>query len=141
MTRKILLIDDEVAFLFPMQKMLGGAGLAVDTAESFDQAIAMIDSVHYDAVIADVRLGGAMSREGLAILDHVRSRDSATRVIIMTGFGSSDVMCAAYRKKADCYFEKPVSFRMLAGALSKLGVLAPGTEPALAGGAAAESTA
>jgi len=55
----------------------------------------------------------------------------------MTGFGSSDVMCAAYRKKADCYFEKPVSFRMLAGALNKLGVLVPGTEPALAGSAAA----
>lgn len=139
MTRKVLLVDDEIAFLFPMQKMLSGAGLSVDTAESFDQAIAMIDSVQYSAVIADVRLGGAMSREGLAILDHVRSQGREARVIIMTGFGSSDVMCTAYRKKADCYFEKPVSFRMLIDALGKLGIMEPEAEPALAGNAAAEA--
>ena len=141
MTRRVLLIDDEIAFLFPMQKMLAGAGLVVDTAESYERAIARLESCRYDAVIADVRLGGAMSREGLAILDHVRSQDDQARVIIMTGFGSSDVMCAAYRKKADCYFEKPVSFRMLADALVRLGVLAPGPEPAMAADGAAANKA
>lgn len=121
--RRVLLVDDEVAFLFPMQKMLSGADLQVDTAETYAQAIELLNAGSYDAIIADVRLGGALSREGLAILDHVRSRGSDTRVIIMTGFGGPDVMKDAYDLRADYYFEKPVSFRTLSEALGRLGVM------------------
>lgn len=123
MQRRVLLVDDEVAFLLPMKKMLGGAGLRVDTAETYEQAVSLLNGGFYDAVIADVRLGGALSREGLAILGLVRTRGADTRVIIMTGFGGPDVMKDAYRLKADCYFEKPVSFQTLSGALGRLGVL------------------
>jgi DNA-binding NtrC family response regulator len=121
--RRVLLVDDEVAFLFPMQKMLSTADLHVDTAETFDRAIELLNTAAYDAIIADVRLGGALSREGLAILDHVRSRGADTRVIIMTGFGGPDVMKDAYDLQADFYFEKPVSFRTLSEALGRLGVV------------------
>jgi DNA-binding NtrC family response regulator len=123
MLRKVLLVDDEVAFLLPMKKMLGGSRLQVDTAETFEQAVGLLNAGSYDAVIADVRLGGALSREGLAILDLVRTRGMDTRVIIMTGFGGPDVMKDAYQLRADCYFEKPVSFRTLSEALGRLGVL------------------
>ena len=123
MPRKVLLVDDEVAFLLPMKRMLSGADLQVDTAESYDQAMELLNAGPYDAVIADVRLGGALSREGLAILDRVRTRGTDTRVIIMTGFGGPDVMKDAYQLKADYYFEKPVSFRTLSEALGRLGVM------------------
>ena len=123
MPHRILLVDDEIAFLLPMKKMLGRPGLLVDTAETYDQAVALLDEGSYDAVIADVRLGGALSREGLAILDLVRTRGTNTRVIIMTGFGGPDVMKEAYQLHADCYFEKPVSFQTLSEALGRLGVL------------------
>ncbi len=123
MARRILLVDDEVAFLLPMKKMLHGPHLLVDTAETYEQAVAFLDRQQYDAVVADVRLGGALSREGLAILDLVRARGEDTRVIVMTGYGGPDVMREAYRLRADCYFEKPVSFRTLSEALDRLGVL------------------
>jgi len=79
--------------------------------------------VRYDAVIADVRLGGALSREGLAILDFIKARDNDTKVIIMTGYGGPDVMKDAYHLHADYYFEKPVSFRTLSDALNELGLM------------------
>ncbi len=123
MVRRILLVDDEVAFLLPMKKMLRGPLLEVDTAETFDKAVELLDRVQYDAVVADVRLGGALSREGLAILDLVRKRETSTKVIIMTGFGGPDVMKEAYDLRADCYFEKPVSVKTLSAALGRLGVL------------------
>jgi DNA-binding NtrC family response regulator len=122
MQRRVLLVDDEVAFLLPMRKMLAGCGLVVDTAETFHEAVALLAAYAYDAVIADVRLGGALSREGLAILDLIRARGTDTRVIIMTGYGGPDVMKDAYELKADCYFEKPVPFRVLSEALDRLGV-------------------
>jgi len=123
MDRNILLVDDEVAFLLPMRKMLHGPGVRVDTAETFEQAIELLKAAYYDAVIADIRLGGILSREGLAILDFIKGRDGNTKVIIMTGFGGPDVMKEAYRLQADYYFEKPVSYKTLSLALSELGVM------------------
>ena len=126
MPRNILIVDDEVAFLHPMKKMLHGPKLHVDTADTFEQAMQLVRTVHYDAVIADVRLGGALSREGLAILDFIKARDNETKVIIMTGYGGPDVMKDAYHLRADYYFEKPVSFRTLSAALNELGLLSHG---------------
>jgi len=123
MKRNILLVDDEVAFLLPMRKMLHGPGIHVDTAETYGQAIELLKAAHYDAVIADIRLGGILSREGLAILDFIKTRDGNTKVIIMTGFGCPDVMKEAYSLQADYYFEKPVSYKTLSLALSELGVM------------------
>ncbi len=123
MPRRVLLVDDEVAFLLPMKKMLQGPRLTVDTAETFDQAAVLLDGHRYDAVVADVRLGGALNREGLAVLELVRTRGTDTRVIVMTGYGGPDVMQEAYRLRADYYFEKPVSFRTLFDALVRLSVL------------------
>ncbi len=123
MARRILLVDDEVAFLLPMKKMLHGQRLLVDTAATFEEAVDFLGRERYDAVVADVRLGGALSRDGLVILDLVRARCGDTKVIIMTGYGGPDVMREAYELHADCYFEKPVSYRTLSDALNRLGVL------------------
>ena len=123
MNRNILLVDDEVAFLLPMRKMLHGPGIHVDTAETYEGAMELLQTAHYDAVIADIRLGGILSREGLAILDFIKARSGDTKVIIMTGFGGPDVMKEAYHLQADYYFEKPVSYKTLSLALSELGVM------------------
>ncbi len=122
MHRNILLIDDEVAFLLPMKKMLNGPQVHVDTAETYEQAMLLVKTVRYDAVIADVRLGSTLSRDGLAILDYIKTRSADTRVIIMTGYGGDDVRGEARRLRADHYFEKPVSFDKLASVLCDLGV-------------------
>ncbi len=106
-----------------MQRMLGSAGLAVDTAETLENALELLLMNRYHAVIADVRLGGAFSREGLEVLRFVRAQGTKTRVIIMTGYGSEDVRREALGLGADQYFEKPVSFIRLSEALGRLGVL------------------
>jgi len=123
MVHTILLVDDEEAFLHPMKRMLAGPALAVDTAETFDRAMTLLQSKQYDAVIADVRLGGVLSREGLLILDHVKTWCSGTKVIIMTGHGSAGVEQEVSRLEADHYCEKPVSYRVLSDVLTKLGVM------------------
>ena len=123
MYRNILLVDDEVAFLHPMKKMLYGPDRHIDIAETYEEAMTFINARRYDAVIADVRLGGALSRDGLAILGHAKARDSSTKVIMMTGYGGADVINEAFRLRADHYFEKPVSFQRLADALNSLGVM------------------
>jgi DNA-binding NtrC family response regulator len=123
MAHSILLVDDEVAFLHPMQRMLAGPALAVDTAETFEGAMTLLHTKQYDAVIADIRLGGVLSREGLRILNHVKTWCRGTKVIIMTGHSAAGVEQEASRLKADHYCEKPVSFQALSDVLTRLGVM------------------
>lgn len=122
MPRRVLLVDDEVAFLLPMKKMLESSGLVVDATETYEQAMHLLTNRRYDAVIADVRLGGVMSQEGMIILDFIKKNLPETHVIIMTGYGGPEIMKEAYRLNAGYYFEKPVSFKKLSEALSELGV-------------------
>ena len=124
MSWRILLVDDEVAFLMPMKKMLYGPRVHVDTAETLDEAMQLLEQERYDAVVADIRLGGALSREGLKILEHVKTHLPTTKVLIMTGYGSTDTVRDAVRLGADRYMEKPVSYRLLSEALTELGVAA-----------------
>ncbi len=122
-TKKLLVVDDEVAFLIALRKLLTEPGIEVDTAETMEDSMGLLESNTYDAVIADIRLTGVQRREGIQILDHVKKTHKATKVIMMTGFGNPEVMQEAYSLGADFYFEKPVSVSVLKGALQKLGIV------------------
>jgi len=123
MTKKLLVIDDEVAFLIALRKLLAEPEIEVDTAETMEDSMGLLESKTYDAVIADIRLTGVQRKEGIIILDHVKKKHNDTKVIMMTGFGNPDVMQEAYSLGADFYFEKPVSVSVLKGALQKLGIM------------------
>ncbi|KKL81639.1 hypothetical protein LCGC14_1992750 [marine sediment metagenome] len=122
-TKRLLVVDDEVAFLIALRKLLTEPGIEVDTAETMEDSMGLLESNTYDAVIADIRLTGVQRREGIQILDHVKKTHKATKVIMMTGFGNPEVMQEAYSLGADFYFEKPVSVSVLKGALQKLGIV------------------
>lgn len=123
MAKKLLVVDDEVAFLIALRKLLAAPDIEVDTAETLEDSMDLLDSKIYDAVIADIRLTGVQRKEGILILDHVKKKHIETKVIMMTGFGNPDVMQEAYSLGADFYFEKPVSVSVLKGALQKLGIM------------------
>lgn len=123
MAKKLLVVDDEVAFLIALRKLLAEPEIEVDTAETMEDSMDLLERNVYDAVIADIRLTGVQRKEGIQILDHVKKTHNETKVIMMTGFGSPDVMQEAYSLGADFYFEKPVSVSVLKGALQKLGIM------------------
>lgn len=122
-TKRILAVDDEIAFLLALKKILINTELEVDTAETMQEAIDLIESRKYDAVIADIRLTGVLQNEGLMILGHLKKACNGTKVIMMTGYGNPDVMQEVYNLGADYYFEKPVSVNVLKSALTELRVL------------------
>lgn len=118
-----MLVDDEMAFLYPMKRMMQKNNLEIDIADNYEKAVELIEKRFYDAVIADVRLSGSLDTNGLNILSMVKSKSDRTKVLIMTGFGGPDIMKHAYSGGADFYLEKPVSINMISGALASMGVL------------------
>jgi DNA-binding NtrC family response regulator len=111
--KKVLLVDDETAFLVSARKVLQEPDLRVDTADNLDDAIRMIDAHHYDIVVTDIRLTDVASKEGMDILRHVTVHYPGTKVILLTGYGSTEIMERAYAMGASNYLEKPLSGSVL----------------------------
>jgi len=117
MPMRVLVVDDEPAFLLGFQKLLQGPDMVIDTAETFEEAVALLDEHNYTAVIADIRLTGVLREEGLDILKYIKEQYPCTKVIMITGYGNTEVMERAMFLGADYYFEKPVPLDMLKNAL------------------------
>jgi len=119
---RALIVDDEHVFLLLLKGFLEQPELIVDTAETYEEAISMINMKHYDIVISDIRLTGVLGEEGLAILQYVKENIPITKVIIITGYDNAAVMNKARRLGADMYLEKPVSANFLLRAMKNMGL-------------------
>ena len=120
--QRVLVIDDEVTFLLAVKKVLGRAGLQVDTASTAGEAEELLERQAYDSVIADIRLSGSDSEEGLAIAGTVKRRRPSTKVILITAYGSPETEDRIAELGVDSYFEKPVPVELLRDALKGNGV-------------------
>lgn len=122
MKQRILFVDDEKSLLFASTKLLSGDQIKVDTAETKEKALAMIDENDYVAIITDIRLTGVFGKEGLDILRYIKEHKPQIKVILITGYGSPELGKKAIALGADFYFDKPVSHFVLKDALKNLGI-------------------
>lgn len=108
MAERILIVDDEDETLVTFRKLLKRLDCEIDCAESIETAEALLATTSYAAVITDLRLTGIIGEEGLEILRFVKEKSSGTAVILVTGYGSPEIMTKAYQLGAAYYFEKPL---------------------------------
>jgi DNA-binding NtrC family response regulator len=114
MPERILIVDDEESILFAMSDYLTARGYQVDCARGLEEAEALLSRVRYAGVIADLRLSGSQSTEGLAIVGRVRARSPSTRTIILTAYGSPQIEREARRQGVDAFLHKPVPLSKVA---------------------------
>lgn len=114
---RILIIDDEPAILFAYRKLIEKEGMYVDSCTCLDGAVRHIRERQYLAVITDVRLAGTCNEDGLEFLRILREVHPATKMILATGHGSSDIEKTARNMGVSHYFEKPVLPALIMGAL------------------------
>jgi DNA-binding NtrC family response regulator len=120
--KRILVVDDEEAILLAFRKLLSRPNVEVDTCECIEDAKRNLDSIYYDAVIADLRLSGTLGQEGFEIISYIRSKSKETRIALITAYGSSGTLEKAMSLGADFYFEKPVSMQNLNEVLESIGI-------------------
>jgi DNA-binding NtrC family response regulator len=120
---RILILDDEPAILFAYQRLIEKEGMHVDICTCLDGAIKHINSSHYLAVVADVRLAGSDNEDGLKFLHILKQERPATKMIIVTGYGSREIEKTAHTLGVSHYFEKPVQPAVIMGALRDFSTL------------------
>lgn len=106
MPGKILVVDDEPNIGRSIGLILGGEGIAVQTAGSGEAALARIAQERPDAIFLDVNLPGI---DGLQVLRTLRERRDDVPVIMISGHATIERAVEATRLGALDFVEKPFS--------------------------------
>ncbi len=80
---KILVVDDDGAILYLLERFLSKQGHEVITTTSYAEALRYVDSKNFDIILLDMKMGPV---SGLEIIKHLREKDFRGRIIVMTSF-------------------------------------------------------
>jgi two-component system OmpR family response regulator len=116
----MLLVEDERVLLSALKKYFTCAGFEVDCAREVEEAEALITTTSYAVVIADLRLAGTYTIEGLEILRFIRQHSRGTRVIILTAHSNAAIRRAARALGAEAFLPKPTSLPEIAATIERL---------------------
>jgi CheY-like chemotaxis protein len=105
--KRMLIVDDERVITFALQNYFVELGFTVDCAGESEEALALLSHKEYDIVIADLRLTGTTSEEGLDVIRLARERSSSTCIVLLTAYRTAGVHARASALGADALLQKP----------------------------------
>lgn len=103
---RVLVVDDEQIARLTLQRILQVGGYEVVTVASGEEALAALESSHYDVMLLDLIMSGM---SGLEVLAKMVAIPTDVKVIVLTAFGSMDSAIQALRYHVHDYLVKPVS--------------------------------
>jgi len=102
---RVLVVEDEVRLADNLAAALReGPGFAVDCAEDGEVGEQLAGQGCYDLIVLDLMLPKV---DGLTVLRHLRARDNATPVLILTAKDGSASTIELLNSGADDYLSKP----------------------------------
>jgi len=113
---KVLVIDDEKTTLSMFQMFLKAYGYTVLTAENGEKGLEVFDQEKPDLVITDIKMPGV---DGMQVLSRIKEISPGTEVIIITGYGDSDLTVQAMKLNATDFLHKPIGKDALQQALHR----------------------
>lgn len=101
----ILLVDDDPEVVWALGRFFTRSGFSVNTCGDGVEAIELLESRDFDAVITDLQMPRL---NGLALIDWLRENKSRCKIVVMTAFGGPSIRRLSIAKGAILYLEKPV---------------------------------
>lgn len=105
MSKKILIIDDDMDLCTLLGKFLSKNGYEVDMAYSGNKGIAKFTEDKFGLVICDYRLG---DMEGINVLTALRKENPAAKVLMITGYSDIKTAVEVIKMGAYDYIVKPL---------------------------------
>ncbi len=101
----ILIVDDEPDFLRGLSRSIPKEiDCSILTASEAASALSIVERQRVDLVLTDVRMP---DKDGIELLQEIKSRDPWITVIVMTGYGTIDIAIDAIREGAYDFVQKP----------------------------------
>ena len=100
----ILLVDDDERLRSRMARAFEDRGYEAQQADDHDGAIAIAERESTEYAVVDLRMPG---KSGLEVVRELHRIDPATKIIVLTGYGSIATALEAVRLGATHYLTKP----------------------------------
>ena len=113
---KLLVVDDELDFLFTVSNRLLLRGFDVTTASDGEVAVKAAKKGKFDLTLLDLKMPGMDGTEVLGIL---KKRHKFLEVVILTGHGSIDTAVECTKLGAFDYLTKPCKLEDLLDVLKR----------------------
>ena len=108
--KRALVVDDEHMILKIISDILTKEGYEVKTAFNFDKAFELLKEYPFHVVLTDIRMP---EKNGIDLLEKIRTFNSNLPVILMTGFASLETAVKAVQHGAFDYLTKPLDYDKL----------------------------
>ena len=100
----VLLVDDDERLRSRMVRAFVERGYEAQQAGGYDEAIAIASGESTEFAVVDLRMPG---KSGLEVVRELHRIDPATRIVVLTGYGSIATALEAMRLGATHYLTKP----------------------------------
>ena len=114
---RVLVVDDEESIRDLCALVLSRAGYTVITAPSGEDAVALLTREAFALVISDIRMPGI---SGLEVLERAKATYPEIRVVLITGFGTPQMLTRAQQSGADRILTKPFNPMELLAAVREI---------------------
>jgi len=101
---RILCVDDEEVILDSFRKILVLDGYAVDTVQTGQEALGLVQTHHYDFVFTDLKMP---AMDGVDVVKAVKHMRPDIDVIVITGFATVETAVETMKCGATDYVQKP----------------------------------
>ncbi len=108
--KRILLVDDEVAFTRSLSRLLLVRGYEVRAVDNGKEALRALGEAPFDAVVLDLKMPGM---DGITTLEEIRQLGLFTQTIILTGHGTAETAETARKMGAHDFLTKPFDLNEL----------------------------
>ena len=105
MSKKILIVDDDVTFGVMLKTWFQKNSWETDLAASLERALQVSKTTQYDLILSDLRLPDG---DGIMFLTYLREKKITTPFIIMTGYADVQTAVNAMKLGAFDYLKKPI---------------------------------
>jgi signal transduction histidine kinase/ActR/RegA family two-component response regulator len=115
--RRILLVDDEKQLSDLIRDFLQDAGYVIEQASDGVEAMGLLESRVYDALIIDIRMP---RKDGLEVLEELKGFTTGMPILVITGLASNEELDQATAFGASRILRKPFQLDELLHAVDEL---------------------
>ena len=105
MDKRLLIVEDEETLCESLNRVLSREGYIVDTVNTAESALEIMQERPYDLIVTDIILPGM---NGIELIRKIRQNNSEQIVVVMTAYASLETAVESLRAGAYDYIVKPV---------------------------------